>query len=78
LQGLERRLSSLSVPAPLRRALVSGVRELAEDRGVAAGSALQRLVAPAREALGTEVADVIATAARIAKDLEPNHAPATH
>ncbi len=78
LQGLERRLTSLSVPAPLRRALASGVKELAEGNGVAAGIALQRLVAPARETLGGEVADVIGLAARIAKDLGLDHAPTTH
>ena len=72
LQGLERRLTSLSLPAPLRRALASGVRELADSHGVAAGMALQRLVAPARETLGSEVAEVIGSAARIARDLGIN------
>lgn len=76
LQGLERRLSSLSVPAPLKRALASGIRELADGTGVAAGIALQRLVAPARETLGSEVADVIGFAAKIAKEASHDNAPA--
>ena len=73
LQGLERRLSSLSVPAPLKRALTSAVRELADRSGVAAGIALQRLVAPARETLGSEVAEVIGVAARIARESSHDH-----
>lgn len=68
LQGLERRLSSLSLPGPLKRALASGVRELGEGDGVAAAMALHRLVAPARETLGGDVADVMGQAARIARD----------
>jgi hypothetical protein len=76
LQGLERRLASLSLPAPLKRALTSAVRELADRSGVAAGIALQRLVAPARETLGSEVAEVIGGAARIAKDASHDQTPA--
>ena len=77
LQGLERRFTSLSLPAPLRRALASGLKELAEGNGLAAGMALQRLVAPARETLGGDVAEVIGSAARITKELGLEHAPAT-
>lgn len=78
LDGLEERFSSLSLPAPLKRALASGLRELADGSGLAAGMALQRLVAPARETLGGEVADVIGSAARITKELGLEHAPTTH
>lgn len=77
LEGLERRFTSLSLPAPLRRALASGLRELADGTALAAGMALQRLVAPARETLGGEVADVIGSAARITKELGLEHAPTT-
>jgi len=73
LQALERRLMSLSVPAPLKRALTSAVRELSDGSGAAAGVALQRLVAPARETLGSEVAEVIGSAARIAKEASHDH-----
>ena len=76
LQVLERRLTSLSVPAPLKRALTSALRELADRSGAAAGIALQRLVAPARETLGSEVAEVIGLAARIAKEASHDHTPA--
>jgi hypothetical protein len=77
LEGLERRLTSLSLPAPLKRALASGLRELADGNGLAAGMALQRLVAPARETLGSEVADLIGSAARTTKELGLEHAPTT-
>ncbi|MBI2536341.1 MAG: hypothetical protein HYW06_05115 [Gemmatimonadetes bacterium] len=76
LQALERRLTSLSVPGPLKRALTSALRELTDRSGVAAGMALQRLVAPARETLGSEVAEVIGLAARIAKEASHDHTPA--
>ena len=62
--ALDRRLSSLSIPAPLRRALVAALAELNEPRREKAGPVLQLLVAPAREVLGSEVADVLARAAR--------------
>jgi hypothetical protein len=64
--ALEQRLSSLSLPAPLRRALVSALSELKEPRRERVGQVLLLLVAPAREALGTEASDVMARAARSA------------
>ena len=64
--ALEQRLSSLSLPAPLRRALVSALAELKEPRRDRVGQVLLLLVAPAREALGTEASDVMARAARSA------------
>jgi len=64
--ALEQRLSSLSLPAPLRRALVSALAELKEPRRERVGQVLLLLVAPAREALGTEASDVMARAARSA------------
>ncbi len=70
LENLERRLTSLSVPAPLKRALASAVRELSDGSRLQASMALQRLAAPARETLGAEVGEVLGLAARIAKDTE--------
>lgn len=78
LQALERRLTSLSLPAPLKRALASAVRELNDRSSAAAGMALQRLVAPVRETLGGEVADVIGWAAKIARGASHDGTPAHH
>ncbi len=64
--ALERRLSSLSLPAQLRRALVTALAELNEPRPEKAGQVLQLLVAPAREALGSDAAEVLSRAARSA------------
>lgn len=68
LQGVDRRLSSLSLPAPLKRALTLALRELGEGSPAAAALALQHLVAPARETLGTDVGEVVNLAAREAKE----------
>ena len=64
--ALERRLSSLSLPAPLRRGLVAVLAELSDPRREKAGQVLQLLVAPAREALGGDAAEVLGRAARLA------------
>lgn len=64
LHDLERRFASLSVPPPLRRALVGGVRQLDHGTPEAAAVALQQLVAPVRETLGTAAAEAVALAAR--------------
>lgn len=64
---LERRLSSLSLPAPLRRALTAAIRDL-KERQDAVPVALQQLVAPVRETLGGEPGDAVATAARTLRD----------
>lgn len=66
--ALERRLSSLSLPAPLRRGLVAALAELAEPRREKAGPVLQLLVAPVREALGGEAAEVLSRAVRNARE----------
>jgi hypothetical protein len=62
--ALERRLSSLSLPAPLRRGLVAAIAEMNDPRREKASQVLQLLVAPAREALGGDAADVLGRAAR--------------
>lgn len=64
--ALEQRLSSLSIPAPLRRALVAALAELKEPRRDRVGQVLLLLVAPTREALGTETSEILARAARSA------------
>lgn len=69
LGGLERRISSLSLPAPLRRALPASIRELRGDRGDRVGVALQQLVAPVREASGAPIAEAFGQAARAARQL---------
>lgn len=65
--ALEHRLSSLTLPAPLRRALGAAVAELREPRTDKAPLVLQQLVAPARETLGGEAAEALSRAARAAK-----------
>ncbi len=64
--ALEQRLSSLSLPAPLRRALVSALSALVEPGRAQAALVLQQLVAPAREALGAEAAEAVSRAGRSA------------
>jgi hypothetical protein len=64
--ALEQRLSSLSFPAPLRRALVATLTELKEARRDRVAQALLLLVAPARDTLGPEASEILARAARSA------------
>ncbi|HEV8151205.1 MAG TPA: hypothetical protein VGP61_13565 [Gemmatimonadales bacterium] len=63
---LERRLSSLSCPAPLRRALATALTGLRDPRHEEAALVLQQLVAPARDTLGPEAGDAVSRAARSA------------
>ena len=67
LQALEQRLSSLTMPPPLRRALAAAMSQLREARPETAVQVLSQLVAPAREAGGTEAGDALAQAARAAR-----------
>jgi hypothetical protein len=67
LAALETRLSSLTLPTPLRRALVAALHHLKEVRPEIAAQVLGNLVAPARDSAGAEVADAVARAARAAK-----------
>ena len=64
--SLDQRLSSLSLPAPLRRALATALTELKEPGRPQAALVLQQLVAPAREVLGVEAGEAIGKAARAA------------
>jgi hypothetical protein len=64
--ALEQRLSSLSLPAPLRRALVAALSALVEAGRDQASLVLQQLVAPTRETLGADAGEAVSRAARIA------------
>lgn len=67
LEALRHRLSTLTLPAPVRRAVTAALSQLAEDSPDASATALHQLTAPAREALGPEVAEAVSTAARAAR-----------
>jgi len=63
LEGLERRLSSLTLPAPLRRGMTGGLGELrGHEPDIAL--ALHQLVAPTKDTLGADAADTLAAAAQ--------------
>ncbi|MFQ6045579.1 MAG: hypothetical protein ACE5PT_04360 [Gemmatimonadales bacterium] len=64
LDNVERRLSSLSLPAAIRRAITASIRDLKQSGSVSVP--LRQLIAPAREALGSGAADAVALAARTA------------
>src|SRR5215204_5044091 len=53
VQALERRLSSLTMPLPLRRALGAALSQLRDAKADTAAQVLSQLVAPARETGGT-------------------------
>jgi hypothetical protein len=67
VQALERRLSSLTMPTPLRRALAAATSQLRDAQPETAAQVLSQLVAPARESGGPEAGDAVAMAARLAR-----------
>ncbi len=67
VQALERRLSSLTMPPPLRRALGAAVGQLRDARPETAAQVLSQLVAPARETGGAEAGEAVALAAKQAR-----------
>jgi hypothetical protein len=67
LQALERRLSSLTMPPPLRRALAAAVSQLRDVRPETAAQVLSQLVAPARDTGGAEAGEAVAAAAKKAR-----------
>jgi hypothetical protein len=67
VQALEQRLSSLTMPPPLRRALAAAVSQLREGRPETAAQVLSQLVAPARDAGGSEAGEAVALAAKQAR-----------
>ena len=69
VQALERRLSSLTIPPPLRRALSAATSQLRDVRPETAAQVLSQLVAPARETGGAEAGEAVALAARLARQV---------
>ncbi|MEX0691613.1 MAG: hypothetical protein WD934_05405 [Gemmatimonadales bacterium] len=67
LAELERRLSSLSMPPPLARALRGALGHLADATPTGAALALRQLVAPAQETVGRRAAEALADAAKAAQ-----------
>lgn len=68
LAALEHRITTLTVPAPLRRALAAALSQLRQPKPEAAAEALSLLATPAREVAGPEAGDAIAAAARTARE----------
>jgi hypothetical protein len=68
VQALEQRLSSLTMPPPLRRALIAAVSQLRDAKPETAAQVLSQLVAPARDTSGVEAGEAVAMAARLARD----------
>jgi len=64
---LQRRLASLSVPTPLRRALSAALRHVGEGTPQGTALALHQLVAPARETVGERAAAALTAAAARAR-----------
>lgn len=69
LDNVQRRLSSLSLPAPIRRAMTASLEDLRHSDSVSVS--LRQLVAPARETLGPGAAEAMALAAKIAGSSAP-------
>jgi hypothetical protein len=67
ITALAARLSSLTLPAPLRRALNATVQQLVNARPEDIPQILTQLVAPAREATGAEAAEALGHAAQAAR-----------
>jgi hypothetical protein len=65
--ALAHRLSSLTMAAPLRRALAAAITQLGEADAAAVPVILSQLVAPARDTLGPEAAEAVALAVRAAR-----------
>jgi hypothetical protein len=75
VDALQRRLSSIAVPAPLRRGLAGALRLVTEGTPRAAASALSQLVAPAQETVGATAADALAQAALRARRAADGRTP---
>jgi hypothetical protein len=68
VQALEHRFATLTLPPQLRRALAAALLQLRNPRAETAADVLAQLAAPARDGAGGEAGDVLATAARAAKE----------
>lgn len=66
--ALERRLSSITMAPPLRRALAGALNQLKDLRPESAVQVLTLLVAPARDVVGADAGEALALAARTARD----------
>jgi hypothetical protein len=69
VQALEHRLSSLTMPPPLRRALSAATSQLRDARPETAAQVLSQLVAPARDSGGAEAGEALALAAKQAREV---------
>lgn len=67
LSALEARLSSLTLPPPLRRALTAALQQLKQDGVDAVPLVLSTLVAPARDSAGADAGEAIQQAARASR-----------
>jgi hypothetical protein len=68
VQGLEHRLATLTLPPQLRRALAAALLQLRNPRPDSAADILAQLAAPARDGAGADTGDVLAAAARAARE----------
>ena len=65
---LAHRLAPLAVPRPLARGLTTALGHLEDGTASGARVALAQLVAPTKDALGSEAADAVALAAKMVHD----------
>jgi hypothetical protein len=68
LASMKKRLSSLSLPQPLRRAMRSTLEELGSASPRAVPLVLQLLAAPTRESVGSTPAAAITSAAHLTRE----------
>ena len=66
--ALEHRLATLTLPPQLRRALAAALLQLKAPRPETAGDILSQLAAPARDGAGPEAGEIIAAAAKAARE----------
>lgn len=67
LAALDARLSSLTLPPPLRRALTAALQQLKDGGADAVPVVLSTLVAPARDSAGADAGEAVQHAARAAR-----------
>lgn len=67
LAALDARLSSLTLPPPLRRALTAALQQLRDGGQGAVPLVLSTLVAPARDSAGADAGEAMHRAARAAR-----------
>jgi hypothetical protein len=68
LAALEQRITSLTMPPPLRRALAAAISQLRDAGPETMPVIMSQLVAPARDTLGPEAAEAVALAVRRARE----------